>query len=94
MGAGAVAPAWPALNNKIGIPASIQASMTWQLSVANFIGGTTKQFELDTNGRSRQDCSPPAIKCNISMASGTKEGSVNEVPTCFFVPAQHAYTVL
>ena len=90
IGAGAVAPAWPALRSKIGIPPSIHFSITWQLSVANFIGGTTKQFELETNGRSRHLFSPPAIICNISNASSTKPGSVKEVPTCFCVPVVHA----
>ena len=58
---GAVAPAMPADNRSTGIPPRIQASITSQLSVANFMGGTTKQFEFDTNGRSRYLASPPAI---------------------------------
>ncbi len=42
--------------------------------MANFIGGTTKQFEFDTKGRARHAASPPAIMCSISTASGTKSG--------------------
>ncbi len=53
------------------MPARITRSITRQLSVANFIGGTTKQLELETKGRARQVSSPPAIRCSISMASGT-----------------------
>jgi len=34
--------------------------MVMQDSSANFIGGTTKQLELLTNGRARQAASPPA----------------------------------
>ena len=51
-------------------PAPIAGAIV-QASVANFIGGTTKQLELDTKGRSRHLSSPPAIRCNISMASLT-----------------------
>ena len=43
------------------MPPSTQASSTPQASSANFIGGTTKQLELETNGRARKFSSPPAI---------------------------------
>ena len=59
--AGAVAPACPADSSRIGMPPSTQASSTPQASSANFIGGTTKQLEFDTNGRARKLSSPPAI---------------------------------
>ena len=58
---GAVAPAWPADSSRIGMPPSTQASSTPQASSANFIGGTTKQFEFETKGRARKFSSPPAI---------------------------------
>ena len=83
---GAVAPAIPAESSKTGIPCRIHCSMTSQLSVANFIGGTTKQLELETKGRSRHLSSPPAIICNISMAGATKPGSEKETPICLVVP--------
>ena len=70
IGAGAVAPACPAESSRTGIPPRTHASMTWQLSVANFIGGTTKQFELEMNGRLRKPASPPAISWIISNAPG------------------------
>ncbi len=53
------------------MPPRMQASITLQLSVANFIGGTTKQLELETNGRARHLSSPPAIMCSNSKAGGT-----------------------
>ena len=49
----AVAPAWPADNNKTGMPLRTASSMTWQDSVANLNGVTTKQLLFDTNGRAR-----------------------------------------
>ena len=48
-------------NSNTGMPARIADSMASQLSVANFIGGTTKQFELEINGLARNLSSPPAI---------------------------------
>jgi hypothetical protein len=69
-----------------GIPARMQVSMVRQLSSANFIGGTTKQFELLTKCRARQAASPPATRCNSSMQPATWAGSENEVPTCLVVP--------
>ena len=44
------------------MPPAIHASITTQLSVANFIGGTTKQLVLDTNGRARHAASDPAMR--------------------------------
>ena len=89
-GAGAVAPAMPAERSSTGMPPLMQASMTSQLSVANFIGGTTKQLEFDTKGRARQASSPPATMCRSSRMSGTKAGSKIEVPTCLVVPETQA----
>ena len=43
----------------------MQSSITLQASWANLNGGTTKQFEFDTNGRARHSASPPAIRCSI-----------------------------
>ena len=83
---GAVAPAMPAESSSTGMPPLMQASITSQDSVANFIGGTTKQFELLMNGRSRHLFSPPAIMCSISNAGATIEASENEMPTCLVVP--------
>ena len=85
-----MAPACPADSSSIGMPARTQASIVMQLSSANFIGGTTKQFELDTNGRARQAASPPATMCSISNPGSTLIGSENEVPTCLVVPDRHA----
>ena len=93
MGAGAVAPAWPADKRRIGIPDLIHSSITKQLSVANFRGGTTKQFEFDINGFSNQEFLPPDNMCTISIIGFTYEASVNETPTCLLVPAQQAKTV-
>ena len=59
--AGAVAPAWPAERSKTGIPALMHSSITKQLSVAKRIGGTTKAFELEINGRFLHLSSPPEI---------------------------------
>ena len=41
--------------------------------MANFMGGTTKQLEFDTKGRSRHLSSPPAIMCSIF------KGVINEI---------------
>ena len=41
-----------------------------QASVANFIGGTTWQFDWLTKGRSRHAFSPPAMACSILRSSG------------------------
>ena len=90
MGAGAVAPACPALSRSIGIPARMHFSIVMQLSSANFIGGTTKQLELLTKGRARQACSPPATVCSRSKQPSTWDGSLNEVPTCLVVPDRQA----
>ena len=90
MVAGAVAPACPAESSSTGIPPAMHASITTQLSVANFIGGTTKQFEFDTKGRARQASSPPARRCSSSRPPGTEEASVKLVPTCLVVPRQAA----
>ena len=68
----------------------MQASIVMQLSSANFIGGTTKQLELEMNGRSRHLSSPPAIRWIISKQGATCEGSEKDVPTCFVVPEQQA----
>ncbi len=87
---GAVAPAIPADKSKTGMPPRIQFSITSQDSVANFIGGTTKQLEFDTNGRSRYAASLPAISYSISKAPATKSGSVKLVPICLVVPEQAA----
>jgi hypothetical protein len=89
-GAGAVAPAWPADSSSTGIPARTQCSIVMQLSSANFMGGTTKQFEFDTKGRSRHAASPPATVWISSMQPATWSGSEKEVPTCFVVPARQA----
>ena len=70
------------------MPARMQASMVMQLSSANFIGGTTKQLEFDTKGRSRHLSSPPAIMWMRSKQPATCEGSEKLVPTCLDVPAQ------
>jgi hypothetical protein len=90
MGAGAVAPACPADRSRIGMPARMQASIVMQLSVANFIGGTTKQLDSDTKGISRHAASPPATMWIISMPGSTDTGSEKDVPTCFVVPARQA----
>ena len=90
IGAGAVAPACPADRSSTGIPPRMQASIVTQLSSANFIGGTTKQLELEMKGRSRHFASPPASRWIISKHGATCEGSENEVPTCFVVPEQQA----
>jgi hypothetical protein len=88
MGAGAVAPACPADRSRIGMPARMQASIVRQLSVANFIGGTTKQLDSDTKGISRHAASPPATMWISSIPGGTTAaGSEKDVPTCFVVPA-------
>ena len=63
--------AWPAESSNTGMPYLMHSSMTSQDSVANFIGGTTKQFELLMNGRSRHLSSPPAIIWSISNAGAT-----------------------
>ena len=60
--AGAVAPACPADSSSMGMPPCTHASSTSVASGANRSGGTTKQFEFDTNGRSRNFSSPPAIR--------------------------------
>ncbi len=72
------------------MPARTQASIVMQLSSANFIGGTTKQFEFETNGRARHLSSPPAIMCSRSKQPVTCAGSEKLVPTCLVVPAQQA----
>ncbi len=89
-GAGAVAPACPAERSRTGIPARTQCSIVMQLSSANFIGGTTKQFEFDTKGRARHASSPPATKWMRSMHPAKWAGSENDVPTCFVVPDRQA----
>ena len=71
MDGGAVAPAWPADSNNTGIPCRMQASITKQLSVANFIGGTTKQLEFEINGLARHLFSPPAIIWTIFIIGST-----------------------
>ena len=76
------------------MPALMHSSITWQDSVANFIGGTTKQLELDINGRSRHLSSPPAIMCSISIAGATNSGSEKDMPMCLVVPVQVAKTLL
>ena len=87
---GVVAPAMPADSRSTGIPPRMHISMVSQLSVANFIGGTTKQLELHTKGRSRHLSSPPAIIWRSSKDFATWDGSEKDVPTCFVVPAQQA----
>src|ERR1700732_1344361 len=54
-------------------------------SVANFIGGTTKQFDWLTKGRSRHLSSPPAIACSISSERVTCTGLTQLEPTCLVV---------
>ena len=61
--------------------------MQRQASVANFIGGTTKQLDWLTNGRSRHFASPPAIACSISSEAFTLRGLTQLVPTCLVVAA-------
>ena len=90
IGAGAVAPAWPADNKSTGIPPRMHASMTWQASVANFIGGTTKQFVFEMKGRA-----PPVVlaarqRMDQIEHPGMCDGSTNEVPMCFVVPRTQA----
>ena len=84
--AGAVAPACPAASNKTGIPPRTPASKQALASSANFKGGTTKQHDILTKGRSRQAVSLPEIKCNICIDSLTVSGKEKLVPTCFCVP--------
>jgi hypothetical protein len=69
------------------MPARMQASIVRQLSVANFIGGTTKQLDSDTKGISRHAASPPATMWISLHAGSTAAGSEKDVPTCFVVPA-------
>ncbi len=88
--AGAVAPAWPAESSSTGMPPRMQCSIVVQASVANFIGGTTKQFEFETKGRARHAASPPASMCSISKLGATCAGSEKLVPTCFDVPRTQA----
>ena len=83
---GAVAPAIPAESNNTGMPPRIHASITSHASVANFIGGTTKQLLFDMNGRSRNASSPPAMSYISSKIPGIKDGSVKLDPMCFEVP--------
>ena len=45
----------------------MHSSITKQLSVANFKGGTTKQFEFDIKGFSSHEFLPPANICTISI---------------------------
>ena len=90
MGAGAVAPACPADSSSTGMPARMQCSIVMQLSSANFIGGTTKQLEFDTKGRSRHAFSPPATVWMSSMQGATWAASEKETPTCLVVPARQA----
>ncbi len=68
----------------------MQASITWQLSVANFIGGTTKQLEFEMKGRARHSSSPPASMWIISKTAGMCAGSVKLVPICLVVPRTQA----
>ena len=58
--AGAVAPAWPAESSSTGMPPRTATSRQRQASAANFIGGTTKQLDWLTKGRSRHCSSLPA----------------------------------
>ena len=83
--AGAVAPAWPAESNSTGMPPRTATSRHLHASVANFMGGTTKQFDWLTNGRSRHCCSPPAIRCSISSEASTCSGCTQLLPTCLVV---------
>ena len=69
------------------MPPATATSRQRQASSANFIGGTTKQFDCDTNGRARHFSSDPATACRIAKASSTCSGITIEVPTCFVVPA-------
>ena len=72
------------------MPARMQASIVSQLSSANFIGGTTKQFDSETKGISRHASSPPATMWISSIPGATAAGSEKEVPTCLVVPARQA----
>src|SRR5258708_33744131 len=56
------------------MPPRTATSRQRQASAANFIGGTTKQFDWLTNGRSRHCRSPPAIRCSISSEAVTCSG--------------------
>ena len=64
----------------------MSASITSHDSVANRRGGTTKQFEFETNGRARQAASEPATRYSRSSPRRARSTEVNEVPTCFVVP--------
>ena len=66
---GAVAPAIPAESKSTGIPPRIHASITSQASVANFIGGTTKQFELEMKSLLQQEMIKQGIFMSVLGAS-------------------------
>ena len=90
MAAGAVAPACPAESSSTGMPPAAATSRQRQASIANFIGGTTKQLDWLTKGRSRHLSSPPAIWCNISSERVTCIGLTQLEPTCFVVAETEA----
>ena len=66
------------------------ASITWHDSVANFIGGTTKQLEFEKNGLARHWSSPPASAWTMSMQPGMFSGPTKDVPMCLVVPRAQA----
>ena len=67
------------------MPPSTATSRHRQASVANFIGGTTKQLDWLTNGRSRHFASLPAILCSISKEAFRCSGWTQLEPTCLVV---------
>ena len=83
---GAVAPACPAESSNTGIPPSTATRRHSRASSANFIGGTTKQFDWLTKGRARQASSPPATICNNLSVFSRCCASVQALPTCLVVP--------
>ena len=72
------------------MPPVTASSRQRQASTANFMGGTTKQFDWLTNGRSRHCFSPPAIMCSISNEASRCFGSTQLEPTCLVVDMTEA----
>ena len=67
------------------MPPRTATSRQRQASAANFIGGTTKQLDWLTNGRSRHLSSPPAMACSICSEASRWSGWTQLLPTCFVV---------
>ncbi len=88
--AGAVAPAWPADSSSTGMPPRTATSRQRQASVANFIGGTTKQLDWLTKGR----CAPFLLAAGDHMQHLQRGlallGCTQLVPTCLVVPITRA----